>query len=404
MPLGAEGASATAASAEQTAAGAPLTPPTGTTPPFVLQGDNGDNRIQFGTLIHTDGRLAIGDDEERVLNTWQLRRLRAIVQGKVARHFDYFLNVDLAGGVVNVRDAYLDTVFSPAFRLRAGKARVPFSYDRNQLLSQILFVERGLTTAVAPDRDTGVVVMGDLAHGRVSYATSFTNGVVDGGSSDLDTNDGKDLAGRLILHPWATRPKSHLSGMGAAIAANTGEQGGALPAFQTPGRHTFFAYAPGVVGSGRRTRWSPQVFYAHGRFWGYAEYVRSRGSVQRDGITGDVDHQAWQTAASWVLTGETAPERNVRPAVNFDPPSRHFGALQVAGRVERLWVDRAALDRQLTTASSSQSATVWTAGLNWYPNPYIKWVLNFDRSVFDKSGSAPRHPEHTLAVRAQLGF
>ncbi len=404
LSAGTETTSATQTSTGQATPSAPTVPPTSTTPAFVLQSDNGDNRIQFGTLIHADGRFAFDDSEARVLNTWQLRRLRAIVQGKVARHFEYFLNVDFGGGNVNVRDAFMDTVFSPALRIRAGKSRVPFSYDRNQLLAQILFVERGLTTAVAPDRDTGVVVMGDLGHARVSYAAAFTNGVVDGGNSDLDTNDAKDVAGRLIVRPWATHLQSRLRGLGAAVAANAGEQGGTLPAFQTAGRQTFFAYAPGVVGTGRRTRWSPQVFYARGRVWTYAEYVRSRGRVQRNGVTGEVAHQAWQAAASWVLTGEPAPERNVRPDVNFNPPSGHIGAFQLAGRVERLWVDREAFDRQLTTAPSSQSATVWTAGVNWYPNPYIKWVLNFDRSVFDQTGASHRQPEHTLAVRAQVGF
>jgi hypothetical protein len=41
---------------------------------------------------------------------------------------------------LTIRDAFFDTVFSPTFRVRAGKARVPFSYDRNVLIVSVLFV------------------------------------------------------------------------------------------------------------------------------------------------------------------------------------------------------------------------------------------------------------------------
>lgn len=397
-------------SAQQPQAVAPLppidsdTPPTGTTPAFVVQSDNGDNRIQIGALLQTDGRFALDDGQDNVVDTFNLRRFRAITQGRVARHFEFFLNTELAG-TINIRDGYIDTVFSPAFRVRVGKARVPFSYDRNILILNILFVERGLTTAIAPDRDTGVIVMGDLAGRRLSVFGSLTNGVVDGGNSDSDTRDGKDVAGRIVARPWFGNPTHPLSGLGLAVAANTGAQGQGLPSFLTAGRQTFFSYAAGVTGDGRRTRWSPQAFFYRGRFGGYGEFVRSQGGVRKGVDVGDVDHDAWQVAASWVITGEPAlPDRNIRPRVNFDPPTGHVGALQLAARLQRLKVGDAAFTRGLATANASQKADVLTLGANWYPNPYIKWALNFERTVFDGSTSAARSPENTLALRAQLAF
>jgi len=374
-----------------------------TVPPFVVQSDDGDNRLQLGALVQADGRFAIDDPQDRVVDTFMLRRLRAIVQGRVARHFDFYVNIDFAGGAVNIRDAYVDTTFSPAFRIRVGKAKAPFSYDRLILAANTLMGERGLTSTVAPDRDIGVQLLGDLAGARVSYAVALTNGVIDGGSADADTNDAKDLTARIVVHPWSGSPQHPLSGLGLAVAGNTGTHGPALPSFVSASRETYFSY-DGAVEQGRRSRWSPQAFYYRGPFGGYAEFVRSRGDIAKSGAAGDIDHDAWQVVASWVLTGEPASERTVRPKVDFDPPGGHYGALQLVARVERLAVSREAISRGLESPGSSRTADAWTTGLDWYLNPYVKWLFGFTRTIFDGDASGPRHAENLIVARAQLAF
>ena len=381
----------------------PRTPPAFTSPALVVESDNGDNRLQLGTLAQVDGRVAVDDSEHNVSDTLAVRRLRAITQGRVARHFEFYLNVDFAGGTVNVRDAYVDTRLSPAFRIRFGKMKVPSSYERLLSIASILFVERGLSSAVAPDRDTGLQILGDLRTGVVSYAVAWTNGVVDGGSADLNVNAAKYLTGRVVLRPWISERESPLSGLGLALAASTGEQGVALPAFRTPGRQTYFWYADASA-DGRRTRWSPQGFFYRGPFGGYGEYVHSRGGVVKDDLRGDVSHEAWQVVASWVLTGEAAGERNVRPRVAFDPPGGHFGAVQLAVRFQGLSVSREAVSRGLAAPDASLTANGWTIGLNWYPNPFIKWSLNFERTAFEPGPQTSRKPESALLVRTQLAL
>ena len=88
----------------------------------------------------------------------------------------------------------------------------------------------------------------------------------------------------------------------------------------------------------------------------------------------------------------------------FDPPTGHSGASSSRHVCRLLKVSDAAFTRGLTAANPSGKADVLTLGMNWYPNPYVKWMLNFDRTVFDGSTSGARVPENTLALRAQLGF
>lgn len=380
-------------------------PPAGTAPPFVLQSDNGDNIIHFGTVVQFDGRFFPGGTPQNGVDTFLVRRLRGQVEGQVARYFPFLLNVDFAGGVVNVRDAWFETRFSEALHVRMGKFRAPFSYDRLTRVANLLFVERGLTTTVAADREIGVQVLGDLLGGRLGYEGALTNGVIDGGAADIDGNSGKDLTGRLAVRPWATHTGHPLRGLGVAFAANTGTQPGPLPSFQLPGRQIYFTYVADAVGEGHRARWSPQGFYYHGPFGGYAEYVHSEGDVRRADVRDAVTHESWQAAGSWVLTGEPAIEqRNVRPRTNFDPPSHHFGALQVAARYQALAVSPNAVSLRFASPTASRHVNVLTLGLNWYLNPFVKWNLNYEHSVFAAPVVGSRPNEHAILLRAHFGF
>ena len=379
-------------------------PPSGTSPPFILQSDGGDNRLQPGVLVDFDGRFFPGAPPPGSVDTFLVRRLRAQAEGQVARHFPFLLNVDFAGGVVNLRDAWFETRFSNALHVRVGKFRAPFSYDRLTRVANLVFVERGLTTTVAPDREVGVQALGELMGRRVAYEAAVSNGVIDGGSAELDGNNGKDLTGRIVARPWVASREHHLQGLGLALAVNTGSQSGALPAFHIPGRQVYFAYT-GAVAEGRRTRWSPQGFYHHGPFGAYAEYIHSKGAVRGGEVKNDVTHQAWQAAASWVLTGEASIEqRNVRPRANFDPQSHQYGAVEVAARYQVLAVSPNAVELGFAPATVSRRADVLTIGMNWYLNPFVKWNVNFEHTAFEPSPASPRPDENAILLRGHFGF
>jgi phosphate-selective porin len=73
-------------------------------------------------------------------------------------------------------------------------------------------------------------------------------------------------------------------------------------------------------------------------------------------------------------------------------------------RVEQLAVSQAAFDRGLAAPGASRTADAWTAGLNWYLNPFVKWHFGFTRTVFDGDAEGLRRPENLLLARAQLVF
>ena len=107
-----------------------------------------------------------------------------------------------------------------------------------------------------------------------------------------------------------------------------------------------------------------------------------------------------------MLTGENATDAGsgVRPRNNFDFGNGHWGAFQIAARYHELTVDDQAFTLALAAPGASGKAEAWTVGLNWYLTGNIRYIVNFDRTVFDDDPDGPRHAEHALAFRTQLFF
>jgi phosphate-selective porin OprO and OprP len=381
---------------------------------FAVESANGDFRLQFGLLLHVDGRFALADEAEQYVDNFAVRRLRPYLRGRFARRFEFYVNPDVAGGNLTVQDAYVDTIFAPAFRIRAGKAKTPFGFERLHPAANMVFMERGFPTALAPNRDIGVQALGDLFGGVVSYLAGVMNGVADGASGDVDNNDGKDIAGRLVLRPFNRQdPRSAARGFGIGVSGSRGEATGAaaLASFRTQTlQQPYFSYlttGPNpAVADGIRTRFSPSGWYFYKGFAGWAEYVRTLTPVRRGDLRTEIAHQAWQLTGSWVLTGESATDSGsgVRPRRNFDFGKGGWGAFQLAVRYHQLEVGDEAFDQGVATPGASRTAEAFTAGVRWYVTGNLWYTLNFERTVFDGHSAGARRRENGLAFRTQVGF
>jgi phosphate-selective porin OprO/OprP len=372
---------------------------------FVLQSGNGDNRLVLGLAAQADGRFSI-DDPTPITNAFTIRKLRPTFSGRVARYFDFKVMPDFGNGTAIVQDLYLDVRFSSSFRIRTGKDKTPVGYELLIGDNFLFFPERALASSLVPNRDIGVQVQGDLSQ-KFSYAAGVFNGIPDGtnSTSELDTNNAKDVSGRIVLRPFSTvTTRGALNGFGVHLGGSTGHQAGPLPSFRTSVTQQYFAYDAASAADGRRNRLSPAVFYYYKAFGGFAEYMRSTQGVTRDGVHRDVANTAWEVTGSIVLTGEAASDRNVRPKNNFDPAAGHWGALQLLGRYTVLSVDPAVFSAGFAATGASRQARSFTIAANWYPNMAVKYYFTFERTTFEDGGAGLRRPEDVFLFRTQLGF
>jgi phosphate-selective porin OprO/OprP len=375
---------------------------------FFVQSANGDNRLLFGLVAQLDGRFSV-DDPLPITNTFTMRKIRPTFSGRVARYFDFKIMPDFGNGTTTISDAYFDVRFSPKFRVRAGKDKTPVGYELLMGDAFLLFPERSLASSLVPNRDVGVAVQGDLSP-KFFYAGGVFNGVPDGASStsDVDSNQGKDLAGRIVVQPFRTTGAATtgaLNGLGFQVGGSTGKQSGTgLPTFRTSVGQTYFAYAAGTTADGTRVRVSPAVFYYYKGFGGFAEYMRSRQNLARTGVTEQAVNHGWEVTGSYVLTGEGGSDRGVRPASPFDPPAGKWGALQVVARYTEVEFDADIFALGLAAAGSAEKAKSYTVGVNWYPASVFKYYLTYEHTQFEEGTAPPRADENVILFRVQLGI
>jgi phosphate-selective porin OprO/OprP len=374
---------------------------------LVLQSDDGDYRIQVGTLLRFDGRFAPNDPAHFNTDTFLVRYARATIQGRIAKYIGFKINPDFgasSSGIPTLADAYIDVAFSDAFHVRAGRDKAPISYENLLFDANVLFLERGLAANLSPVRDTGAAAYGTLPGGVVSYVAGIFNGAVDGSSStNADTESSKDYVGRLVVKPFVGTKGSPLEGLGLALGGSSGAQRDAgLPTYRTSVQQAYFSYGAGVISQGARTRVSPQVFYYYKYFGGYAEYARTRQGIAKE-LRVDATNTAWDISASFILTGELAGER-VHPRRMFDPEKHEWGALALTARYGGLAVDPAVFALGFAAPGSSRQVNVATIGAIWFLNANTKALFNVERSVFDHNPKGPRYAEHAVLMRLQVNY
>ena len=384
---------------------------------FGLRSADGAFNFRLRGLVQVDSRFFLDDERSTAADTFLARRVRPMVQGTLFKQVEFRFTPDFGSGATVIQDAYADVTFSPAARLRGGKFKSPFGLERLASASDLMFIERGAPTLVAPNRDLGFMLFGDVLGGTTSYAVGIFNGVPDNGLTDGDDGDGKDGAARIFVQPFRKSQNTAISGLGVGAAATYGIANGTVAApglavYRTTGNLVFFRYrsdasAAGTsVADGERARVSGQGYYYSGRFALLAEQAYSRQRVTRVTATTDVGVNAWQVAGSWVLTGEPASYRAVTPRHNLDPARGYWGAFEVVARYMGWSLDDDVFPVFADPAVSARRVRAWTVGLNWYLSPVLKIVADFEEARF--KGGAPaggdRPTGHDMFTRLQVAF
>jgi phosphate-selective porin OprO/OprP len=392
---------------------------------FFLESANGDFKLKLKGYVQAQARWFPNSAGDTGVSSFFLRRVRPTIEGTVFKWFDYKIMPDFGGTggtsiTVSIQDAYGDFKYFPYARFRAGKFKEPFSLERLQSGSDLLFVERSISNYLAPNRDVGFMLHGDLFDSIFQYQAGLFDGVVDGGSTDGDANSDKDFAGRLWFQPFITSGEPALENFGFGFAGTYGNDSDDPidgTRVRTDGLSTIYKLATDTLGNGIHSRFSPQFYYYWGPFGMMGEYIYSHQSgrlskTNDDDVTttkyGSFTNQGGMLQASYLLTGDNATYKSVTPIDNFDPANGRWGAFEVAARGSWVGLGNGAFKNGFASTSSSVTgANAYTFGLNWYFNKYFKTQLNYTRTVFDngiKIDGAGHSREDVVLVQFQVAY
>jgi phosphate-selective porin OprO and OprP len=374
-------------------------------------------KLKIGGYTQFDGRYFVDDDAEQNSDQFAFRRIRPELAGTLLDRAEFRLLPDFAGSKVVVQDAYVEVKAANPIKLRFGKFKEPLGLERLQSATALLFVERGLPTALAPNRDLGIQLGGAVAKERVAYQLGVFNGVADGASGDGDASDDKELVARVFLTPFAPNKGNALEFLGIGGAVSYGDKHGTtaatdLPALKTSGQATFFQYRTGATAAetaladGNHWRVTGQAHVYSGRFGALAEYIHSSQDVALGDAVTEVSSDAWQLALNAVVFGGTASFKGTSPTEAFSPKDHHWGAFELAARYNELRVGDEAFTFAVDPAKSANLARSFGFGANWILGRSLRFVANLERTSFEGGAamSLNRPTETAILGRVQTVF
>jgi phosphate-selective porin len=396
---------------------------------FFIRSPDGQFSISPYGYVDTDYRAYKGDGAPA--DTFLLRRARFGFQGNYGSHFDFALLTDAAstsGSVV--RDVYLNVRIKPEFQFQAGQFKVPFAQEVGLGATNLDFVERGFQAMLYPSaasafRSPGLAVHGDIDGGVVQYWAGAFNGK---GYATVNTTNQPEFIGRLRFYPFRKSQsnwfKQFAFGGSVDFARSRGLSGdlsflGTLP----DAAYTFF---PQFAINGDIQRYNGEFTYIKDRFALRGEYDQldmDRTNVGSDQVGNlgflslpTIRAKAWDLSTTYLLTRENRPE-NGTPRVNrplFGPETpggagRGWGAWEVAFRFTGIQANEpgTSLLNYYTPGyvpTFDYHTFEYTMGLNWYPNYWVKYMVNVAVDQLKEPSTIGAVPQNYYVVLQRLQF
>jgi phosphate-selective porin OprO/OprP len=330
----------------------------------------------------------------RLENGVEWRRARLYAAGLFTDIIEFKLQYDFASNnPPNLKDAYVGLLEVPFLHIpiktRAGRFKNLLGLEIMESGNDTTFMERGLTTAFLPTRNTGIMFHGDAPRHRIRWAIGFVQQEDEFGV-EISTN--ASITGRFAT---AFRPGGSLVHVGVDFA-NFKPDEDTMRLLERPESHI----APQFVDTGDFPAQSSNVFNAEGAF--VKGPLSFQGEFTYNDVkapdVGDPNFYALYAFGSYFLTGETRHYKiqdgafgRIYPKREFRDGSGGMGAFEIAFRFSRVDLD----DKEINGGRLNDL----TAGFNWYATHNYRVIFNVIRAK-----RSDWDPVWIFQVRLQVAF
>lgn len=366
-----------------------------------------------------------------IQNGADFRRVRLSAKGSVAENMNYFVQMDFGFfGRPTFTDVWMEWTQLPVLgTVRVGQWKQPFSLEVVSSFRYTTFMERSsLFQPFTPFRHLGIGFYNHSEDLNTTWAASLFRTGQDQFGNSLSTDGGNGLAARMTHLLWYDEPAQgrYYSHIGGAYFFNAPPRD--TVRFRSIPEIFVGEFRPGGVGTTGQA--VPGVFDGTPFFVDTlaltADSVNTFGaenltvhgpwSFQAEAMAAIVNQQTGGTATlsgaymqvGYFLTGEHRPYDRVAGAIDRVKPFEDFflvrtdngccrglGAWEIAAR----WSYIDLTDGTVNGGNMSN----FTAGVNWYCNPYCKVVFNYVHSSLDHR-SGIQSETSAYGLRAQLDF
>lgn len=383
------------------------------------------------------------------------RRARFGIDGKLFKDFDYALIYEFGGSGAedagHIQEAWAQYTGWKPWRIKLGAFEPNIGLAAAVSTSQMPLLERPAPAEVARnvaagDSRSALQLTGNGVWGAGDAGIAarwFASGAITGNTvSTVNSTGGfatqpfgeqTGIIGRLAIAPFdTTNWQAHL-GVNAQKVTQPNDAGAAAspryplqlrdrPELRVDGARlidTGAIDARGATVFGAEAAASTQNFLIESEYFKYKIDRRNTGAT----TPSNPHFSGWYVMGTWVITGESRPynaaeARFDAPKMNynFNPAAGTYGAFEIAARYSDLDLNYHDCGAGKATPASPAACfdavrggeqKISSIGLNWYLNPDIRFMLDYqhvDVNRFNAAGAQVGQTYNALALRSQLTF
>jgi phosphate-selective porin OprO/OprP len=385
------------------------------------------------------------------------RRARFGVDGKLFKDFDYSMIMEFGGSggenAGQLYEFYIQYAALKPWKIKLGAFEPKVGLEADVSTGQMPIMERPSPAEVARnvaggDSRSAIQIYGNglWGEGDSGLATRWMlSGAVTGntvgtinstGSATAQPSDEQTaVVGRFALAPFMSNDWQAHFGINAQYVTQLNDAGAAAnpryaaqlrdrPELRVDGTRlvdTGAIDARHVSVLGGEAGVTFQNFMLEGEYFKYR--IDRRNATNAAIAPSNPDFSGWYLTGVWVLTGESRPYNpgearfdGPKPNYNFNPGAGTYGAFEIAARYSDLDLNYhdcgagkaiPAVGVACFDAIRGGEQKISTIGLNWYLNPTVRMMFDYqhvDVNRYNAAGLQVGQTYNAIAVRSQLSF
>ena len=362
---------------------------------LVLASPTTKYKLWFDIRVQADGAAFFGAPEyaDPIGNGTSIRRARFAVKGQIDENWYGEFDMDLANGLVELKDAIVRYTGVPHLELQVGNFKENFSIQRNTTSRYLQFMERPMVcSALTPSRHLGVNAKwakdwlwfsaGAFTQ-EVAGAEEWTN--VADNNKDFGRNAGYSLTTKLVLRPLYKLDNASLH-IGAAysyrttkVSMATGEWGTyrASARNSTSINRKKYLDTNNLKDFDHNNLWTVELAGHWGGLRYEAAYVADNVRFKaKDAVPANLS--GWYAQAGMLLFGGHQRYDANGGKYTKIKPGKKWGDVELCARYEFCNLNCPAANVY------GGAAEAYTVGLNWWVNNNVKMQLNYQFNNNDR--------------------
>jgi len=331
----------------------------------------------------------------------QVRRARLTFEGSINNALEYEFEFTF-GETIRYADMYLAFLRIPYFeRLTIGHFREPFGMEELTSSNTIVFMERSLTSAFGPSRNTGIMLQRQFMNNKLrGYAGIFR--ITDNLGADVDGEGRHSFSSRWAFNPSFDTVSNKALHFGVSINSfkpknkkfeiKTNNEVDTSPNYINTGE---------MQGVSNVSQIGGEFGYTYDRLAIQSEYIHSL--VRAGDTSGVMDRRDFKSFSGFYAMASYFLKGGIR---KYNKRNNRFSDISLTERYEQGSMSGAwevglrfsYIDIDDINVRVNRLKNI-TAGLNWYFNSNSRIMMNYVFSKFNNGANA-----NALQFRFQLAF